>query len=113
MISITHLDQKTKNLIFPKGIWIYFVSWHDSDGYGMHIQDMKLRIYNRGSTGNGYKPRGARYATSSQILIAPNFNGYIQGLKFYKGIQRTEFRAIDYVNEVDSSKNLIWYYRLQ
>ena len=36
-ISITHLDQKVKNLPFPKGIWIYIASWHDSDGYGMHI----------------------------------------------------------------------------
>lgn len=36
-ISITHLDQPAKNLTFPKGVWIYFVSWHDSAGFGMHI----------------------------------------------------------------------------
>ena len=87
-LTVTHLSQYRHQVEFPRGEWIFIVSWHDATGFGIHVEDQNGKVYSSGRSMISYTPRRASYATNSQVEIGKKFNGYIQDMKYFKGLSR-------------------------
>lgn len=50
-LTVTHLgySQYPFRVQFPRGEWIWVVSWHDYNGFGIHVEDSHGKIYNDGN----------------------------------------------------------------
>lgn len=83
MYNFQHQDLQ---VTFPRGHWVYIASYHDYNGYALHVQDEYGNIYSDGNVKHSYYQGGTSFSTNTNILIAESFSGFIQGIKYFKGV---------------------------
>lgn len=77
------------------------------------MEDQNGKVYSTGGSVILYSPRRASYATNSQVEIAKKFNGYIQGMKYFKGLSRRTKKAYDFGPAEETDGEALWYFRFQ
>lgn len=89
-------------------MWV--VSWHDYNGFGIHVEDSHGKIYNDGNQKELFHLAETSFLTDRTIKFGENFQGYVRGIKYYRGIPKN-FEKLDMINEIDNSPDAIWYFR--
>ena len=111
-LTIYHFNDPTKELKIkvPRGQWVWLVAEHSEDYFSAYIQDMNRRIMSK-QTEVVFHKSNPNYRTNSKYVhIAPNFFGYIKGIKYFKNLQINK-DAEYFMENSSSNSSLLFYYK--
>lgn len=108
-VSLWTFGRRDLQVTFPRGVWVYITSWHDSNQFALQITDEFGVVYSDGSVTRSINA-GASPLTDPTLTIANKFHGYISGFKYYSGII-TNMNYYDFTDTDETAGTALFYYR--